>query len=206
MTTTTAPATAPDAPAEQLLGRGSGVALLVWSLLGLAAALTLAAERVQMLIDPTFEPSCNFNPVLSCGSVMVTDQASVLGFPNPFLGIAGFTAIAVVGALIASRVVVPTWILAGATLGSLAGLGFVGWLAFQSLYRIGALCPWCLVVWAVTIPIAIWLTLALLERTGTAPGAVAAAWMWRFSLVAALYLLVVVLALVRFWDYWSTLV
>ena len=28
---------------------------------------------------------------------------------------------------------------------------FVHWLIFQSLYRIGALCPYCMVVWAVTI-------------------------------------------------------
>ena len=30
---------------------------------------------------------------------------------------------------------------------------FMHWLIFQSLYRIGALCPYCMVVWAVTIPL-----------------------------------------------------
>ena len=30
---------------------------------------------------------------------------------------------------------------------------FIHWLIFQSLYRIGALCPYCMVVWAVTIPL-----------------------------------------------------
>lgn len=30
---------------------------------------------------------------------------------------------------------------------------FVHWLIVQSLYEIGALCPYCLVVWAVTAPL-----------------------------------------------------
>jgi len=29
----------------------------------------------------------------------------------------------------------------------------VHWLIFQSLYRIGALCPYCMVVWVVTITV-----------------------------------------------------
>ncbi len=38
-------------------------------------------------------------PDMSCGSVMTTPQASLLGFPNPLLGIAGFTVVVVTGVL-----------------------------------------------------------------------------------------------------------
>ena len=38
------------------------------------------------------------------------------------------------------------------------------WLIFQSLYVIGALCPYCMAVWAVTIPICWYVTLHNLER------------------------------------------
>ena len=36
--------------------------------------------------------------------------------------------------------------------GARAGLVFVAWLAIQSVWVIGALCPWCMVTWLVTIP------------------------------------------------------
>ena len=47
----------------------------------------------------------------------------------------------------------PRWYWAGLAAGTLLGTVFVHWLIFQSLYRIGALCPYCMVVWAVTIPL-----------------------------------------------------
>ena len=67
-------------------------------------------------------------------------------------------------------------VLGGLAVGSGLGVVFVHWLAFQSLYRIGALCPWCMVVWSVVVPVAAW----------------------------ALLILVFVLALVRFWSCWRT--
>ena len=82
--------------------------------------------------------------------------------------------------------------------------GFVHWLAFQSLYRIGALCPWCMVVWAVTIPIAVWTVLGVWRELRPSRAA-EAVWGARYLVVGAWYLLVVVLALVQFWNYWRTL-
>lgn len=193
-----------DAP---LLGRASGAALTLGSALALLAAWTLSVDKVKLLQDPSFQPSCNFNPVLSCGSVMKTHQAGVFGFPNPFIGLVGFAIMLFLGILIAARVVLPRWIIAGGALGALLGAVFVHWLAFQSLYRIGALCPWCMVVWAVTIPTALCLVLATLdEYVGESGRAVVrAVWHWRFTLVALWYLGVVVLILIRFWSYWRTL-
>jgi uncharacterized membrane protein len=185
--------------------RAVGVGLVLLAGLGFLAAFTLAAEKVRMLQDPAFEPSCNFNPILSCGSVMVTDQAAVLGFPNPFLGIAGFAIVITLGVVLAAGTSLPRWIVVGLALGSLAGAAFVHWLAYQSLYEIGALCPWCLVVWTVTLPIALWTTLLALRSAE--PGRVwTAVWSVRYLLLLGWYLVFVVAILVRFWDYWSTLV
>lgn len=193
--------------AEVELSRGSGIALAVWSVLGLFAAMSLSIDKVKMLQDPAFRPGCDLNPVLACGSVMSTDQAQAFGFPNPFLGLVGFSVTLTLGLLVVSRVRVPTWMVVGGALGSVLGAVMVHWLAFQSLYRIGALCPWCLVVWAVTIPMALWLTLAAIGRLGgeRSTRVAAAVWRWRLSLVAAWYLAVFVLVLIRFWSYWSTL-
>ena len=179
---------------------------MVWSALGLAAAFTLAVDKVKILQDPTYEPSCNFNPILSCGSVMVTDQAQAFGFPNPYLGLIGFSIMLTIGVLLMSRVRLPRWVIAGAAAGAIAGAVFVHWLAFQSLYRIGALCPWCMVVWAITIPMALWFTLRALNQISSVglKRATLTVWHWRFTVLALWYLAVLVLILVRFWDYWST--
>jgi len=48
------------------------------------------------------------------------------------------------------------------------GVGFIPWLIFQSLYRIDALCPYCMVVRVVTIPLFLYLTLHNI-RTGALP-------------------------------------
>ena len=133
--------------------RPARVSVLIAGVVGLAAALTLTIEKIEILINPDYVPSCSINPVLSCGSVMVTPQASAFGFPNPLIGIVSFTVVVVTGVLAVAKVRLPRWYWAGLAVGTLLGVGFIHWLIFQSLYRIGALCPYCMVVWAVTIPL-----------------------------------------------------
>ncbi len=123
--------------------------VLIGGVIGLFASMTLTVEKVRILLDPIYVPSCNVNPIVSCGSVMTTPQASLLGFPNPLLGIAGFTVVVVTGVLAVAKVPLPRWYWIGLAVGILVGVAFVHWLIFQSLYRIGALCPYCMVVWAV---------------------------------------------------------
>ncbi len=193
---------APTAGLVGLLAAGGG--------LGLVAALTLTIEKVKLLQDPDYVPSCSINPVLSCGSVMQTPQASAFGFPNPLIGVVTFSVVLTLGVLVTSRVGLPRWVWAGLSVGSLLGAAFVHWLVFQSLYRIGALCPYCMVVWAVTIPLAVWTvlhTLRLFTGPGTGAGRVVdAVWSWRGAVVAAWFVAVLVLVLERFWTYWSTLI
>lgn len=183
--------------------RATGATLTVLGAIGLLAAFALTIDRIRLLEDPSFVPSCNFNPVLSCGSVMTTDQAALLGFPNPLLGLIGFSVVVTLGVVLASGARLPSWVLTGLACGSVLGAVFIHWLAFQSLYRIGALCPWCLLVWAVTVPIALWAVLT--AARGRDHPLLRTAWEARFLLVAAWYLAVLVLILIRFWDYWSTL-
>src|SRR6202044_2801885 len=108
---------------------------------GLIASATLTVEKIELLLNPAYVPSCNINPIVSCGSVMTTPQASLLGFPNSLLGIIGFTVVLVTGVLAVAKISLPQWYWAGLTVGVLAGAALVHWLIFQSLYSIGALCP-----------------------------------------------------------------
>ncbi|MGU3650511.1 vitamin K epoxide reductase family protein [Mycolicibacterium sp. A43C] len=203
--TATADLDAAETPVEPSgVRRSSAIGVLIAGVLGLAAAATLTIEKIEILIDPSYVPSCSLNPVLSCGSVMVTPQASVFGFPNSLIGIIAFTVVLVTGVLAVARVSLPRWYWVGLTVGSALGVVFVHWLIFQSLYRIGALCPYCMVVWAVTIPLLVTVA-SIALRAETATGAGRILYDWRWSLVALWFTAVVLLILVRFWNYWSTL-
>ena len=203
-----------DSPAERTttdarpgveVRTASAVWVLIAGVLGLASAFTLTVEKIEILINPDYVPTCSINPVLSCGSVMVTPQASVFGFPNPLIGIVSFTVVLVTAVLALAKVRLPRWYWAGLATGTLLGVAFVHWLIFQSLYRIGALCPYCMVVWAVTIPLLVVVaSIALQPRLEH--GVAGVLHRWRWSLVTLWFAALILMILARFWDYWSTLI
>jgi uncharacterized membrane protein len=189
------------------LDRTTSWILIVGGILGLIAAFELTVEKVRVLADPTYVPACDLNPVLSCGSVIITPQAEVFGFPNPVLGLTGFAVVITLGVLLAGGVAMPRWVWLGLNAGALLGFGFVQWLVWQSLYSIGSLCPWCMVVWTVTAPIFVWVTSANL-LSGRLPtpaswsSAVSALVGLRGLILAAWYVVVLGLIFVRWQDYW----
>ncbi|WLP89660.1 vitamin K epoxide reductase family protein [Gordonia sp. NB41Y] len=183
------------------VGVGTGIAVLVLGIIGFVASSTLTIERIELLIDPNYRPSCSINPVLSCGSVMVTEQARLFGFPNPLIGIAAFSVIIVTGALATGRVSLPRWYWLGQTIFTALGFVFVNWLAFESLYSINALCPYCMVVWTVTPIILIISAGRLFAQTDRAREI--RSWLW--VLLPIWYVIVIMLIGIQFWDYWSTL-
>lgn len=183
----------------------SAVSVLVAGAVGLAAALTLTIEKIEILINPDYVPSCSLNPVLSCGSVMITPQASAFGFPNPLIGIVSFTIVVLTGVLALAKVALPRWYWGGLAIGTLLGVGFIHWLIFQSLYRIGALCLYCMVVWAVTVPLLV-VASSIALQPQLQNGAARFVHQWRWSLVTLWFTALILMILVRFWDYWSTLI
>jgi uncharacterized membrane protein len=180
--------------------------VLIAGVTGLIASLTLTAEKINILLDPSYVPTCNLNPILSCGSVMTTPQASLLGFPNPLIGIAAFTVVVVTGILAVTKVGLPRWYWIGMAAATLAGAVFVHWLIFQSLYRIGALCPYCMAVWAVTIPLLVVVASTAFRPAIRGSKVARELYDWRWSITAFWFTAVFLLILTRFWYYWSTLI
>ena len=90
---------------------------------------------------------------MTCGNVVKTAQASVFGFPNSIIGVSSFPILVLIGVLILLEVFIPRWMLQVIALVSGLATLFVSWLAFQSIYVIEILCPYCIVVWAMTVPI-----------------------------------------------------
>jgi len=131
--------------------------------IGWFASAALLIERIQSLQDPTENPSCDISPFVSCGALFDRWQASLFGFPNAILGVAGFVAPIVIGLGIMAGANFKNWFWRGAVVGLGAAWIFVTWLFTQSIYNIGVLCPYCLVVWVATIPM--WWTVLIITIT-----------------------------------------
>lgn len=177
--------------------RGLAWLYVVAGAIGLLAAVALTLEKIATLSNPDYIPTCSFNPVLSCGSVMESAQASVFGFPNPLLGIGGFSVVVTTGIAMLAGFRPPRWYQLGMAAGTTLAVLFIHFLIVSSLYDIGALCPYCMVVWAVTIPLfwytalATWPALAPLRRVHSA-------------ILALWFVVIIALIVQRFWSYWTS--
>ncbi|WP_072814642.1 vitamin K epoxide reductase family protein [Rhodococcus zopfii] len=191
-------------------GRALSWLLLVGGLVGLGASFVLTVEKFTLAANPDYIPTCSLNPVLNCGSIMSTPQAAVFGFPNSLLGIAGFSVVAATGAALLAGARLARWYWLSLQVGVTAAAAFVHWLIIQSLYEIGALCPYCMIVWAVTVPVFWYVTLrnitygAFIVRPRSAEQVSAAG--LHLLPITVWFLIVAALVIHRFFSYWSGLI
>jgi uncharacterized membrane protein len=120
--------------------------MLVSAALSLSASFVLSIDAVQLAADPQAALSCNVNAVISCGTVANSWQASLLGFPNAFLGLVAEPVVITVAVASLGGVRFPRWFMFTAQIVYTIGVIFAYWLFYQSMFDIGALCPWCLLV------------------------------------------------------------
>jgi uncharacterized membrane protein len=144
---------------SKLLDQALPYILIIAGLIGFIASFIITSEKFQLLQNPHYHPFCSLNPVISCGSVMISKQASVFGFTNSFIGLAAFPILITIGAALLAGARFKRWFWIGLELGTVFGIGFVHFLFFQSVYRIHALCPFCMVVWICTITTFVYVTL-----------------------------------------------
>lgn len=203
MTDTQANSSVETVTATPASSRLTGLLLLICGAVGLAASIALTIEKIDLLENPNYVPTCNINPILSCGSVMSKHQASAFGFPNPIIGVPTFAVVVTTAVLVLAGIALPRWYWAGLALGSALGVTFIGWLIFQSLYRIHALCPYCMAVWAVTPIILVTAFRHIVAGMG-GPLEILAEWRW--TILAVYYAVVILLIFLQFQDYWLSLV
>jgi uncharacterized membrane protein len=186
--------------------RGLAWLYVIGGLIGFAAAAALTLEKLAKLADPSYVPTCSINPIISCGSVMDSSQAEAFGFPNPLIGIAGFAVVVTTGVAMLAGFTPPRWYRLGMQAGATFGIVFIHWLIASSLYDIHALCPYCMVVWAVTIPVFWYTTLDTLRTSGRTAKIGRALTDFHSTVLVTWYAVIVLLVLIAFWDYWSTLI
>ncbi|MCT1886335.1 vitamin K epoxide reductase family protein [Dietzia cinnamea] len=183
--------------------RWIGVLLAIGSAIALVASFQLSLDKIRLLENPDYTPACNFSILMSCKSVINSEQGAAFGFPNPFIGLVGYGIVIAIGVAAASGVRLPRWYWVGTLLGLTFAAGFVHWLAFQSIFSIQVLCPWCMVVWATTIPM-FWYTLLHVLAKLTAARWVRTLQSWHLVPVVVWFLAVAGVILWAFWDfYWA---
>jgi len=120
--------------------------MLVSSILSLVASLVLSAEAITLAANPLATFSCDISAKISCSVVGASWQASLLGFPNAFLGLIAEPVVITIALASLAGVIFPRWFMNAAQVIYTAGLVFAYWLLYEAYFNIGALCPWCLLV------------------------------------------------------------
>lgn len=128
------------------------VLLILSAAFGLIAAFALIIEKLNKLANPDAASACDYSLLVQCSSNLNSWQGSLFGFPNPLLGIVGWSMTLVVAVALLLGVQFPKLFLRLFNLGLFAALLFVIWLIYISVFLLGTLCPWCMVTWLATIP------------------------------------------------------
>lgn len=142
--------------------------LIIAGVIGWWAAFQLILEKLHGLANPGAAASCDFSIIVQCSANLDSVQGSLLGFPNPIIGLTAWMAPIVVGFAILAGARFANWFWWLFEAGMLAGFVFVIWLISQSIFVLGTLCPWCMVTWAVMIPTYYAVTIHIF-RSGVVP-------------------------------------
>ncbi len=122
-------------------------------IVGWFAAFELLTEFIKVLKNPEYVPNCSVSILVTCGPNMGSWQGSVFGFSNTIVGVAAFVAPIAVGVALLAGAKFAPWFWWLYQTGLLFAFGFIYWLSYQSIFSLGTLCPWCMVVWSAVIPL-----------------------------------------------------
>jgi uncharacterized membrane protein len=127
--------------------------LIVTGVVGWWAAFSLTLDKIAVLLHPGARLDCNVSVLVQCGKNLASWQGSVLGFPNPIIGLAAWIAPIVVGVSLLAGARFARWYWVLFNLGVAGAMGFVVWLIHESIFDLGTLCPWCMLTWSMVIPL-----------------------------------------------------
>lgn len=127
------------------------ISMIVFGIIGWFSSFMLATEYIRTLQNPGYIPGCSVSAIVSCAPNMASWQGSLLGFSNTFIGVAGFMIPIVLGVILLTGYKMQRWMWISYKIGMGGAFAFVLWLAYQSIFSLNVLCPWCMVVWVAVI-------------------------------------------------------
>lgn len=133
-------------PAPQRWRARTATEMIVSGIVGLFVSFKLSIEAWQLAGDPGLDLACDISSHISCTTVAKTWQASILGFPNAFLGILFEAIVLTISVAVVAGIRFPRWYMRCAEALYTVALLFALWLFSQSYFVIHALCPWCLLI------------------------------------------------------------
>ncbi|MEO5499754.1 MAG: vitamin K epoxide reductase family protein, partial [Candidatus Saccharimonadales bacterium] len=122
------------------------VSMLVGSVLSLLASFVLSVEAIELAKNPNANVSCSINVILNCATVNNHPTGTLFGFPNSFIGMMAEPVVITVAIAGLAGVRFPRLFMFVAQIFYTLGLIFALYLLYTSMFVIGALCPWCLLV------------------------------------------------------------
>jgi uncharacterized membrane protein len=171
--------------------------LVVAGAAGWWSAFQLTLDKFIAYEHPSNKLSCDFSLIVQCTANLNSPEGSAFGFPNPIIGLGGFAAVIAVGVSLLARARFARWYWIAFNLGVAGALAFVIFLIGHSIYHLGTLCPWCMIVWLATIPLFWYVTIRNLAEGvygGGARKVGAALRPWIVPITVISYLIVAVLA------------
>ncbi|EYT53821.1 membrane protein [Leucobacter sp. UCD-THU] len=175
---------------------------IVAGAIGWFASFELLTEYMKTLANPDYVPNCAVSVLVTCGPNMGSWQGSLFGFSNTIIGVSAFIAPIAVGVALLAGARFSPWFWRVYQLGLLGGFVFICWLFSQSVFVLGTLCPWCMVVWTVMIPLW-WVTAFRPYASGDVPTTAATRnvftrlYSWTWVIVVFCYVLLAFIAQLR---------
>ena len=140
---------APGQESRLTFGKALPWLMVIGGIIGIICSLVLIYDQIRIWETPNYIPSCNLNPVVSCGSVINSKQGDIAGIPGPIWGLIAFPVLLTIGVASLAGATFKRWFWQGLELGAFGGVVFALWLFWLSIYKVHALCPFCLSVDAV---------------------------------------------------------
>lgn len=116
--------------------QGAYIALLIFAIIGLVTSFVLSVEAITLAANPSAELACSLNAVVNCAAVGADPSASVLGFPNAFVGMMAFPVMITMAVAALMGAKLPKLFVFGGFLGSVVGIGFSAWMLYMSFFVI----------------------------------------------------------------------
>ncbi|MFP7696810.1 vitamin K epoxide reductase family protein [Trueperella sp. LYQ143] len=188
-------------------GKETAGVLLGSGVIGVLASSGLILSERHHLAYPDSHLVCDINPLIGCSKWMGRWQSEVFfGIPNALLGALFFAAIATLGCVLLTGSRLSRYLWVAALAGASCGIIWVLWFAYQSYLVEGSLCPYCVVVWCVTIPLFVHLLARTLQAGHIGRGAMSAGSVLvrnRWLIIGLIYALLIIFTVVWFWDSWA---
>src|ERR1039457_4785091 len=117
--------------------------MIIGALAGFVASFWQLLDKLELLKNSHAALSCNLNSVFSCSNILNAPQSSVFGFPNALMCVILFVVALVAGMIGLGGANIAKGLRFFFQFLAFFTVGFGLWYLWESIFRVGALCIFC---------------------------------------------------------------